>query len=130
MDEGQSDRIEVIGVSDEKDLVSDGAPIAVTYFERLFRARGNEPIGEQVGTAVGSCRETPGGRSVCTVELDLNGKEGFRKGRVVAVGSLPFEGGPQTGTLTIVGGAGANPAHGGTLSVEIWNPKKYSQTEP
>jgi hypothetical protein len=133
VDEEMSDRIEVIGESDDKDLVSATSPISVSYHETLYRAKDKDKIGEPVGTAVATCHEIPGSEAMCLVQFDMNGTGGFRKGRVTAVGTIPVDArgvAPGRGTLTIVGGGAYNPEHGHTLDVEIWNPKKYSQTDP
>lgn len=133
MDEQGTDRIDVIGKSQDKDLISDTSPISVSYVETLYRAKDKEETGDPVGTATATCRETPGSVAMCTVEFDMNGTGGFRKGRIIAVGTLPVEARgirAGRGTLTIVGGSGYNPEYGRTLDVEIWNPKKYSQTDP
>jgi hypothetical protein len=133
MSEEMSDRIDVIGESEDKDLVSDTSPIAVSYRETLYRANDKDRTGDPVGTAVATCHETPGSEAMCMVQFDMNGTGGFRKGRITAIGTLPVDArgvAAGRGILTILGGAGYNPEHGHTLDVEIWNPKKYSQTDP
>jgi hypothetical protein len=130
MNDGEGKLIDVIGVSEEDDLISDEAPASLSYRERLFVADGDDPVEPQVGTVVGTCRQTPGGQAVCMIVLNLNGEGGFPEGQVIAVGDLPFDGGLKSGKLTIVRGSGGHANIGGTLHVKIWNPKKYSQTVP
>jgi hypothetical protein len=123
--------INLIGVSEGEGLRSEDGGSLASPPERLFEADGQSPTGPELGLAVTTCRETSDGRAACTVVLSLKGLGGYRRGQLIAEGNLPLQDGqPASGTLRIIGGNAYDPQFGSTLVVEIWNPKKYSQTEP
>jgi hypothetical protein len=128
---GDTKPINVIGESEGEGLRSEDGSLLADPPEGLRDADDHTPVGPQVGVAVTTCHETSEGRAACTVVLSLNGLGGYRRGQVIAQGNLPLEDGhPVSGTLRIVGGNAYDPAFGKTLIVEVWNPKKYSQTLP
>jgi hypothetical protein len=120
----EAKRIEVIGRTDEEPLRSESD---LSYREELFDAEDDSTV---VGHSVGTFTQR-GDRAAGTVVLSLNGLGGYRHGQVIARGNLPVvDGNLASGTLTIIGGNAHDRRKGGTLIVEIWNPKKYSQSDP
>jgi glutamate synthase domain-containing protein 3 len=117
-------KIDVIGRSDEAPLRSESD---LSYRERLYDASDDST---EIGHAVGTFTQS-GDRAAGTVVLSLNGMAGYRRGQVIARGNLPVvDGELASGTLAIIAGNAYDRRHGGTLIVEIWNPKKYSQSDP